>query len=129
MSKNVKTDTELFAQANIQKEAGKEKLGNFVMFQSSKSFEDLITNSWKMNDAVEKLRRHPVPCMETICQTANTECVQHCEKTWLQSAIEVLGNKYIVLFLHIPCVISWRRVVGNLETRLWNLQILRKPSS
>ena len=49
------TDTELFAQANIQKEAGKEKLGNFVMSQSSKSFEDLITNSWKMNGAVEKL--------------------------------------------------------------------------
>ena len=33
--------------------------------------------------------------------------------------------KYILLFLHIPCVSCWRRVVGNLETLwLWDLQIV-----
>ena len=45
MSKNVKTDTELFVQASIQKKAGKKELANFVMSQSSKVLQDLITNS------------------------------------------------------------------------------------
>ena len=88
MSKNVKTDTDFFAQASIQKEPDKKEFANFVVSQSSKSLEDLIKNSWEINCAVEELRRHPVPCMETIGQTTNTECVQHCEGTWLQSAIE-----------------------------------------
>ena len=88
MSKNVKTDTDFFAQASIQKEPDKKEFANFVVSQSSKSLEDLIKNSWEINCAVEELRRHPGPCMETIGQTTNTECVQYCEGTWLQSAIE-----------------------------------------
>ena len=104
MSKNVKTDTELFVQASIQKEAGKKELANFVMSRSSKTLQDLITSSWEMNGAVEELRQHSVPRMETIRQTANTECVQHCERTWLQSAIEVLTNNQInpVVFCTFP---------------------------
>ena len=102
VSKNVKTDTELFAQASIQKEAGKKELANFVMSRSSKASQDLITNSWKMNSVAEELQWHSVPRMETIHQTANTECMQHCEGTWLQSAIEVLTNNQIhhVVFAH-----------------------------
>ena len=45
VSKNVKTDMELFVQASIQKKAGKKELANFVMSQSSKVLQDLITNS------------------------------------------------------------------------------------
>ena len=97
MSKNVKTDTQLFAQASIQKKSGKKELASFVLSGSSKALQDLIANSWKMNGAVEELRRHSTPRMEVISQTANTECVQHWERTWVQSAIEVLTNNQIHL--------------------------------
>ena len=55
VSKNVKTDTEPFAQGSMQKEADKKELANFVMSRSSKALQDLITNLRKMNGAVEEL--------------------------------------------------------------------------
>ena len=131
MFKNVKTDTELFAQASIQKEAGKKELANFVMSQSSKALQDLITKSWKMNSTVEELRRHSVPRMETIHQTANTECVQHSKGTWIQSAIEILTNNQIhpVVFAH-----SLRELLEKGRGKFRNIMIVRpancgKPSS
>jgi len=45
---NVKTETELFAQASLQKEAGKKDLANFVMSRSSKALQDVIGNTWEM---------------------------------------------------------------------------------
>ena len=39
-------------------------------------------------------------------------------------ALRFWQAKYILLSLHIPCVSCWRRVVGNLETWLWDLRIL-----
>ena len=63
--------------------------------------------------------------METIHQTANTECVQHCEGTWLQSAIEVLTNNQIhpVVFAH-----SLRKLLENGRGKFRNIMVVGPPN-
>lgn len=56
LSHNVRTKTELFDQASRQMEAGKKGRGNFVMSRSSKTLQDVISNIWKMNNAMEDHR-------------------------------------------------------------------------
>ena len=45
---NVKTQTQLLATSNIQKEEGKRDLASFVFFRTSKSIYELISQTWKM---------------------------------------------------------------------------------
>ena len=63
---NIKTETELFAQAHQQKEAGQKELANFVMNRSSKSIQDLIASTWKMQSAVTTLNQQNTPRMDCI---------------------------------------------------------------
>ena len=63
---NVKTETELFAHAKIQKEGGKKDLASFCLNRSSKSLQDLITNTWKMEGASAELKKKEVSRMDVV---------------------------------------------------------------
>ena len=92
---NIKSDTELFAKANEQKEAGKKELAHFVMARTTKSLQDVIETSWKMHGASAQLQRKQLPRMDLIRQSANGECIAGCGSVWLDCAIEVLQNNKI----------------------------------
>ena len=92
---NIRSDTELFAKAHEQKDAGKKDLAYFVMSRTSKSLQDVIRNTWKMYSSSEKLNRQCLPRMEIIKQWSNGECVDGSDGIWLECATEVLTNNRI----------------------------------
>ena len=92
VSNEIKTDTELFAKAFEQKEAGKKDLANFLMSRSPKSLQDLIVTTWKMQDAVAQVQRNKTARMEVIRENAGKECAAGCNGVWLECALEVLKN-------------------------------------
>ena len=60
---NIKNQTELLAIANEQKEEGKKDLAGFVLSRSSKSPDELVQQTWRMNDASSTLKRQKLSRM------------------------------------------------------------------
>ena len=54
---NIKTQTQLLATANIQKKKGKRDLASFVFSRTSKRLDELISQTWKMQNAQMTLQR------------------------------------------------------------------------
>ena len=54
---NIKTKTHLLAAANIQKEEGKRDLASFIFFRTSKGLDELISQTWQMQNAQITLER------------------------------------------------------------------------
>ena len=95
MVKNdIKSDDELFA-AHEQKSSGQKQLANFVLNQSPKNLQDLISNTWKMQEAVANLQEKNIPRMDVIRRYSTTKCVEGCSGTWLQCAMQVLTQKNV----------------------------------
>ena len=57
LKKYIYRDTKLFYEANKRKEEGQADLAVFVLARSSKSLNDLIENTWKMNNAKASIER------------------------------------------------------------------------
>ena len=95
VANTIKSETELFAHAKQQKEAGKKELANFVMSRSAKALQDIITQTWRMNNATENIDRNNKTRLELLRQFANGECVEDCNGIWLECSIEVLTNNRI----------------------------------
>ena len=51
---NIKSETELFATADEQKEARKKDFANFILSRSTKAISDLLTNTTKMGSLQAK---------------------------------------------------------------------------
>ena len=62
----IKTEIELFAAANNQKQAGKKDLANFVLSRNSKSLADLIRNTWKMENSKSIMDKQTQSRMEIV---------------------------------------------------------------
>ena len=96
MVKNqIKTDTQLFAEAHKQKDDGKTELANFVLNRSTKAIQDLLANTWKMQEAVTKLSRRNISRMDTLHNCMSEDCVEGCNGAWLECATQVLTQNKI----------------------------------
>ena len=90
VEKGIKSETELLAIANEQKEEGKKDLADFVLSRTSKCLNDLIQQTWKMKGASSTLEREKTSRMDMIRKAASVECATACEGRWLECAQEVL---------------------------------------
>ena len=61
LKNNKDRDTELFYEANKRKEEGQTDLAAFALSRSRKSLNDLIENTWKMNNAKASVEREKQP--------------------------------------------------------------------
>ena len=96
MVKNsIKSDDELFAAAYEKKSAGQKQLANLILNQSPKNLQDLISNTWKMQEAVANLQEKNVPRMDVIRRYSATECVDGFNGTWLQCTMQVLTQNNV----------------------------------
>lgn len=95
VQENVRTDIELFAKAQQQKLAGKTDLANFVLSRSSKVLQDLLENTWKMQESVAKLSQQAIPRMQSVRHCASQECVAGCGGKWLRCAVQVLEQNKV----------------------------------
>lgn len=102
---NIKSETELFAKASEQKEAGKKDLATFLLSRSPKSLQDLIATTWKMQSAVSEVQRKNTPRMEMVRNCAKEECASGCDGEWLECALEVLRKNDVhpVVFAVAMC--------------------------
>ena len=64
LKNNIRRDTELFYEANKRKEEGQTDLAAFVLSRSSKSLNDLIENTWRMNNAKASIEREKLTTKE-----------------------------------------------------------------
>ena len=88
----IKTQTQLLATANIQKEEGKRDLASFVFSRTSKSLDELISQTWKMQNAQITLERQTKCRMDIIQEVSLGSCAEGCNGSWLKYAEEVLAN-------------------------------------
>ena len=95
LAQNIKTQTGLFAIADEQKKEGKKDLANYVLSRSTKSINDLIENTWKMESASKRMRRSTISRMQLIRERKEEDCVESCNGLWLECALEVLTQNKI----------------------------------
>ena len=91
----IKCETELLAIANAQKQEGKKDLADFVLSRNSKSLNDLIQQTWKMNDASLALQRRESSRMDLMRTAASSKCAMNCDGEWIKCAKEVLMKNRI----------------------------------
>ena len=89
---NIKTQTQLLATANIQKEEGKKNLASFVFSRTSKSLDELTSQTWKMQNSQITLQRQRKFRMDIIHKLSLGSCTEKCNSSWLKYAEEVLTN-------------------------------------
>ena len=96
---NIKRQTELNAVANAQSKEGKKDLANFVLSRSTKSLQELMENTWKMESAQAQLTRQKQLRIDIIRKTAVTTCVDGCNGHWYECTTEVLQMNSIHPFV------------------------------
>ena len=92
---NIKSETKLLAKANDQKIAGKKDLANFVLNRSSKSLQDLMSSTWRMQGAAAQIHQRQVPRMDLIMEWATKDCIEGCNGAWLDCAQQVLRQNKV----------------------------------
>ena len=90
LKNNIHRDTEPFYEANKRKEKGQTDLAAFVLSRSSKSLNDLIENTWKMNHAKASIEREKTTRMEILMKCQSESCVDGCDMVWYECARQVL---------------------------------------
>ena len=90
LKNNIRRDTELFYEANKRKEEGQTDLAAFVLSRSSKSLNDLIENTWRMNNAKASIEREKLTRMEILRKCQSESCVDGCDMEWYECARQVL---------------------------------------
>ena len=91
----MKQKDELFAIAREQSKERKKVLASFVLSRSAESLDDLIDNTWQMENSIEKLTREKLSRLEIIEKASKEQCAENCDGQWFQSAYEVLSNNHI----------------------------------
>ncbi len=88
---NIKHCKELFAKAEERKEEGECDLAVFIFSRSQKSLDELIAKTWQMKNASASLALEKVTRIAKVREAATQPCVEGCDGTWLQCALEVLN--------------------------------------
>ena len=104
LKNSVKRDTEIFALAKVRKDEGQTDLANFLLSKSSKALNELIDNTWKMENASHNLHRESLSRIDIIRNKLTEECVANCNKIWLKCALEVLSNNNLHPYVYADAI-------------------------
>lgn len=77
--KSIHRDTEMYAEAQARKEKGQIELAVFVVSHSTKSLNDLIDNTWKMQKAKAATEREKKIRMDMVKKCPDGSCIELCE--------------------------------------------------
>ena len=100
VSKNIKTVTQLLADAELRKQEGDHSLSSFIYnARSLKCVGDTIETAWLLNKSVSKLKNLGIPRMDQLRSALESACVPGCDGLWYRCAIDVLSkndiNRYV----------------------------------
>ena len=91
VTKNITTVERLYAIADARKQEGESDLASFLFSRTQKSIEELITKSWMLKQASSEIHRDEIPRIEKVRNAAVDACVDGCNGSWLECAMEVLS--------------------------------------
>ncbi|CAB4038817.1 PREDICTED: uncharacterized protein LOC107339053 [Paramuricea clavata] len=95
VANQIKSETELLALADTQSKEGKKDLANFILCRSNKAIQELIDNTWRLQNARAKLDRKKKSRIDLLRDARSAECVDGCNGEWIKCAREVLKNNNI----------------------------------
>ena len=95
VANQIKSETELLALADAQSKEGKNDLANFILCRSNKAIQELIDNTWRLQNARAKLDRKKKSRIDLLRDARSAECVDGCNGEWVKCAQEVLKNNNI----------------------------------
>ena len=95
---NIKKDAELMQAALSRSANGEKDLQTYILNKTPKALSDLISTTWKMQNAPQSLEREQQSRISVIRSYASGECVDSCGGQWLECAKEVLRNNRVNLF-------------------------------
>ena len=96
---NIHRDTELSYEANKRKEEGRTDFAALVLSRSSKSLNDVIENTWKMNREKVSIEREKTTRMEILMKCQLESCVDGCDMVWYECAMQVFQMNSINSFV------------------------------
>ena len=79
-------------------ESGGDDLKNFILNKSAKALSDLVSTTWKIQNAETCLERQNKPRMQIIAEQASGVCITGCNEKWYNCAREVLQNNQVNLY-------------------------------
>lgn len=94
----VKTMEDLLAEAKKRELEGLPDIYNFIARQTSKALEEQLHMTWRLEDAPEVAKRKNMSRMDVILSFLEKPCIEGCDETWLEAAVEVLRNNNINLY-------------------------------
>ena len=92
---NLHTEDELLAAAKKREMEGLPDVYNYVSEQSPKTIDDILTMVWRLEAAPGKAQRDKMTRMDIVLSYLEKPCVEGCEETWLDAALEILNNNNI----------------------------------
>ena len=104
LKNNIHHDTELFYKANKRKVKGQTDLAAFVLSMSSKSLNDLIEKTCRMNNAEASLERKKTTRIEMLRKCQYEICVDGCDMEWYEYARQVLQMNSINPFVYVDAM-------------------------
>ena len=97
VSENTKNDTRLCKLA-YHSESGEHGLKNFILNKSAKALSDLVSATWKIQNAETSLERQNKARMQIIAEQASGVCITGCNEKWYNCAREILQNNQVNLY-------------------------------
>jgi len=102
--RGIKSYTELLAIAEERRTAGQMDIAEFVFKRSEKILHELITKTWQMESAKEKIKVSKLSRIDTVKNHLKSDCAEGCSGQWLQCAKEVLLLNRIDLLQFITSI-------------------------
>ena len=99
VANNITTVQQLFAKADARKQEGESDLANFLFSRTQKTIAELMSKSWLLKQASSEIQRDEITRIEKVRNAAENACVDGCNGSWFECAIEVLSlnNKKVEL--------------------------------
>lgn len=91
VAKNITTAEHLFAKADARKQEGESDLASFLFSRTQKSIDELIRKSWMLKQASSEIQQDEITRIGKVRNAAAGACVDGCNGSWLDCAVEVLS--------------------------------------
>lgn len=101
---HIRKEEELMTLALQRSQNGEKDLYNFIINKPTKALSELVSTTWKIQEAAKTLERERRSIMSIIQEHAAGQCASECEGEWLKCAKEVLRNNNVNLFHYASVV-------------------------
>ena len=98
-SKVIKNETNLLSFTSIQSEEGLNDLKVFIANNPERAYRELISKTWKLEQAQEKYTRSSESRIGQIIRFIQDDCVEKCEGKRYDSAKKLLRNNNIIVYV------------------------------